>query len=107
MARRGKGRSINGVVLLDKPTDISSNHALQRVFRKRQVARGTGVTLAETLLSKSPDAYFFGTGSKERDWLLKTIRRTCNKSKIKYVIARHDARSIVVTLSSIDRSLLF
>jgi len=33
MARRGKGRSINGVVLLDKPTDISSNHALQRVKR--------------------------------------------------------------------------
>ncbi len=33
MARRGKGRSINGVLLLDKPTDISSNHALQRVKR--------------------------------------------------------------------------
>jgi len=33
MARRGKGRSINGIVLLDKPTDISSNHALQRVKR--------------------------------------------------------------------------
>ncbi|MCG6199858.1 tRNA pseudouridine(55) synthase TruB [Psychromonas antarctica] len=33
MARRGKGRSINGIVLLDKPTGISSNHALQRVKR--------------------------------------------------------------------------
>jgi len=33
MARRGKGRSINGIILLDKPTDISSNHALQRVKR--------------------------------------------------------------------------
>ena len=33
MAKRGKGRPINGIVLLDKPTDISSNHALQRVKR--------------------------------------------------------------------------
>jgi len=33
MASRGKGRSINGILLLDKTTDISSNHALQRVKR--------------------------------------------------------------------------
>ena len=33
MARRRKGRPINGVVLLDKPTGISSNDALQKVKR--------------------------------------------------------------------------
>ncbi|WP_153915176.1 tRNA pseudouridine(55) synthase TruB [Shewanella sp. TC10] len=33
MARRRKGRFINGIVLLDKGTGISSNHALQRVKR--------------------------------------------------------------------------
>ncbi|MFC3022482.1 tRNA pseudouridine(55) synthase TruB [Vibrio zhugei] len=33
MARRRKGRAVNGVVLLDKPTGISSNDALQKVKR--------------------------------------------------------------------------
>ncbi|MBC3764497.1 tRNA pseudouridine(55) synthase TruB [Neptunicella marina] len=31
MARRSKGRAINGIVLLDKPLEISSNQALQKV----------------------------------------------------------------------------
>ena len=30
---RNKGRNINGIVLLDKPTGLSSNGALQRVKR--------------------------------------------------------------------------
>ena len=33
MARQPKGRLINGIVILDKPTGMSSNHALQRVKR--------------------------------------------------------------------------
>jgi len=33
MAKRRKGRAINGVLLLDKPYEMSSNHALQRVKR--------------------------------------------------------------------------
>lgn len=33
MARRRKGRPIDGVLLLDKPTGISSNDALQKVKR--------------------------------------------------------------------------
>lgn len=33
MARRRKGRPINGVVLIDKPTGISSNDTLQKVKR--------------------------------------------------------------------------
>ncbi len=33
MAKRKKGRAINGVVLLDKPLHVSSNHALQKVKR--------------------------------------------------------------------------
>lgn len=31
MARRRKGRPIDGVILLDKPTGMSSNDALQKV----------------------------------------------------------------------------
>lgn len=33
MARRPKGRFIDGIVLLDKSTGMSSNFALQRVKR--------------------------------------------------------------------------
>ena len=33
MARKRKGRGINGIVLLNKPLGLSSNHALQRVKR--------------------------------------------------------------------------
>ncbi|MBO1271528.1 tRNA pseudouridine(55) synthase TruB [Shewanella sp. 4t3-1-2LB] len=33
MAKRPKGRFVDGVVLLDKPTGMSSNHALQKVKR--------------------------------------------------------------------------
>lgn len=33
MARRRKGRPVNGILLLDKPSGLSSNHALQHVKR--------------------------------------------------------------------------
>ena len=33
MTRQPKGRLINGILILDKPTGMSSNHALQRVKR--------------------------------------------------------------------------
>ena len=31
--RRKKGRAVSGILLLDKPLQLSSNHALQRVKR--------------------------------------------------------------------------
>ncbi|KAA6187888.1 tRNA pseudouridine(55) synthase TruB [Thiohalocapsa marina] len=40
MARRRKqGRNVNGILLLDKPSGISSNHALQRVKRLYKAAK--------------------------------------------------------------------
>lgn len=40
MARRRKqGRDVNGILLLDKPSGISSNHALQRIKRLYQAAK--------------------------------------------------------------------
>lgn len=39
MARRRRGRNINGIVLLDKPQDISSNDALQKVRRLFNAAK--------------------------------------------------------------------
>ena len=44
MARKRKGRAINGVILIDKPQGVSSNHVVQRVKRlyKAQKAGHTG-----------------------------------------------------------------
>ena len=44
MPRRRRGLPVNGVVLLDKPKGLSSNHALQRVRRlfEAQKAGHTG-----------------------------------------------------------------
>ncbi|MFW6041753.1 MAG: tRNA pseudouridine(55) synthase TruB [Guyparkeria sp.] len=39
MARKRRGRPINGIVLFDKPLGLSSNHALQRVKRLFQAAK--------------------------------------------------------------------
>ncbi|GAA3893491.1 tRNA pseudouridine(55) synthase TruB [Halomonas cibimaris] len=39
MARRRRGLPVNGVVLLDKPQGVSSNHALQRVRRLFQAQK--------------------------------------------------------------------
>ena len=39
MSRRRRGRAIDGVVLIDKPTGISSNLALQKVKRLYQAAK--------------------------------------------------------------------
>lgn len=41
MARRRKGRVIHGVILLDKPTGISSNDALQRLNASMALKSGT------------------------------------------------------------------
>ena len=39
MARRRRGLPVNGVLLLDKPQGLSSNHALQRVRRLLQAQK--------------------------------------------------------------------
>ena len=43
MARRQRGRLLDGVLLLDKPEGLSSNHALQRA-RRAMDARKAGHT---------------------------------------------------------------
>ena len=37
--RRYTGRNVSGIVLLDKPADSTSNHALQRVRRLYEAAK--------------------------------------------------------------------
>ena len=74
MARRGKGRSINGIVLLDKPTDISSNHALQRV-KRIFFANKAGHTGALDPLATGMLPIFLGEATKFSQFLLDSDKR--------------------------------
>ncbi|MFY9332204.1 MAG: tRNA pseudouridine(55) synthase TruB, partial [Porticoccaceae bacterium] len=38
--RRNRGRSVNGILILNKPLGLSSNHALQRVRRLFDANKG-------------------------------------------------------------------
>ncbi|ODN42887.1 tRNA pseudouridine(55) synthase TruB [Piscirickettsia litoralis] len=71
MARRRKGRKLDGVLLLDKPTGLSSNHALQRVkrFYQAQKAGHTG-TLDPLATGMLPIC--FGEATKFSRFLLDT-----------------------------------
>lgn len=69
MARRRRGLPVNGVLLLDKPAGLSSNHALQRVRRLFQAQKaghtGTLDPMATGLLP-----ICLGEATKFSAWLL-------------------------------------
>ncbi len=69
MSRRRKGRSVHGVVLLDKPAGLSSNQALQRV-RRLFDARKAGHTGTLDPFATGLLPLCFGEASKTTAWLL-------------------------------------
>ena len=71
MAKRRKGRAINGVLLLDKPYEKSSNHALQRV-KHIYFAQKAGHTGALDPLATGMLPICLGEGTKFSQFLLDT-----------------------------------
>jgi tRNA pseudouridine55 synthase len=71
MAKRRKGRPINGILLLDKPYDISSNSALQRV-KHIYFAQKAGHTGALDPLATGMLPVCLGEGTKFSQFLLET-----------------------------------
>ena len=69
MARRKKGRSINGILLLDKPQGLSSNAALQAVKRLYNAAKA-GHTGALDPLATGMLPLCFGEATKFSQFLL-------------------------------------
>ena len=69
MARRKKGRLLDGVLLLDKPLEISSNAALQKV-RWLFGARRAGHTGALDPLATGVLPICFGEATKFAKFLL-------------------------------------
>ncbi len=111
MARRGKGRSINGIVLLDKPTDISSNHALQRV-KRIFFANKAGHTGALDPLATGMLPVCLGEATKFSQFLLDSdkrytvtatlgIRTTTSDSQGEVV----EERDVAVTQAQLEKAL--
>lgn len=71
MAKRRKGRPINGVLLLDKPYEMSSNHALQAV-KRIYFAQKAGHTGALDPLATGMLPICLGEGTKFSQFLLDT-----------------------------------
>lgn len=67
--KRKKGRRVNGVLLLDKPSDITSNRALQRVRAMYQAQKG-GHTGALDPLATGMLPLCFGEATKFAQYLL-------------------------------------
>jgi len=74
MARRRKGRPINGVLLLDKPTGISSNDALQKV-KRIYFAEKAGHTGALDPLATGMLPICLGEATKFSQFLLDSDKR--------------------------------
>ncbi|WP_305829950.1 tRNA pseudouridine(55) synthase TruB [Photobacterium leiognathi] len=74
MARRRKGRPINGVILVDKPTGISSNDTLQKI-KRIFFAQKAGHTGALDPLATGMLPICFGEATKFSQFLLDSDKR--------------------------------
>lgn len=81
MARRSKGRLIDGIVLLDKPTGESSNHVLQRVKRIYNAAKA-GHTGALDPLATGMLPICLGEATKFSSHLLDSDKRYTVTAKL-------------------------
>ena len=69
MARRKRGRTVNGILLLDKPLGVSSNHALQKTKRLFDAAKA-GHTGSLDPLASGVLPLCFGEATKFSQYLL-------------------------------------
>ncbi|MFQ6370108.1 tRNA pseudouridine(55) synthase TruB [Shewanella sp. YIC-542] len=102
MAKRPKGRFVDGVVLLDKPTGISSNHALQRVKRIYNAAKA-GHTGALDPLATGMLPICLGEATKFSQHLLDADKRYLVTAKLGVRTDTSDADGEVVS----ERPLTF
>lgn len=101
MARRPKGRLIDGVVLLDKPTGISSNHALQRVKRFYNAAKA-GHTGALDPLATGMLPVCLGEATKFSQHLLEADKRYQVTAKLGERTDTSDSDGEVVQTRAVD-----
>ncbi|MBM4899052.1 tRNA pseudouridine(55) synthase TruB [Vibrio parahaemolyticus] len=104
MARRRKGRPINGVILLDKPTGISSNDALQKV-KRIYFAEKAGHTGALDPLATGMLPICLGEATKFSQFLLDSDKRYRVVAKLGERTNTSDSDGEVVETRPVDVTL--
>ena len=104
MARRRNGRPINGVILLDKPTGISSNDALQKV-KRIYFAEKAGHTGALDPLATGMLPICLGEATKFSQFLLDSDKRYRVIAKLGERTDTSDSDGEVVETRPIDVNL--
>jgi tRNA pseudouridine55 synthase len=103
MAKRRKGRTINGVLLLDKPYEMSSNSALQKV-KRLFFAQKAGHTGALDPLATGMLPICLGEGTKFSQFLLDTDKTYQVTAKLGIRTTTSDADGEVVSEKSVNVS---
>jgi tRNA pseudouridine55 synthase len=103
MAKRRKGRQVNGVLLLDKPHGLSSNHALQTV-KRIYFAQKAGHTGALDPLATGMLPICLGEGTKFSQYLLDTDKTYRVTAKLGIRTTTSDAGGEVVSEKAVNVS---
>lgn len=103
MAKRRKGRAVNGVLLLDKPYDMSSNHALQKV-KRIYFAQKAGHTGALDPLATGMLPVCLGEGTKFSQFLLDTDKTYIVTAKLGVRTTTSDADGDIVSEKPVNIS---
>lgn len=103
MAKRRKGRLINGVLLLDKPYELSSNNALQKV-KRIFFAQKAGHTGALDPLATGMLPICLGEGTKFSQFLLDTDKTYQVTAKLGVRTTTSDADGEIVSEKPVDVS---
>ncbi len=103
MAKRRKGRPVNGILLLDKPYDMSSNHALQAV-KQVYFAQKAGHTGALDPLATGMLPVCLGEATKFSQFLLDTDKTYQVTAKLGIRTTTSDAAGEVVAEKAVNVS---
>ncbi|WP_108650022.1 tRNA pseudouridine(55) synthase TruB [Dongshaea marina] len=102
--RRFKGRDVHGVLLLDKPTGITSNDALQQVKRIYNAAKA-GHTGALDPLATGMLPICFGEGTKFSQFLLDSDKRYQVTAKLGERTSTSDSDGEVIATRPVNVAL--
>ena len=100
MARRKKGRLVNGILVLDKPTGMSSNSALQKVKRLYQ-AQKAGHTGSLDPLATGVLPICMGEATKVSHYLLDADKRYRARCRLGTVTTTGDSDGEVIDTKSV------
>ena len=101
MAKKRKGRPVNGILLFDKPLEISSNQALQKV-KRIYFAQKAGHTGALDPLATGMLPICLGEGTKFSQFLLDTDKTYIVTAKLGIRTTTSDADGEVVSEKTVN-----